>query len=128
MPASYVIDVPNGVVLSTAHGVLTDAEMLDHQTRLRSDRFFRPDLDQIFDFTNVEQADLSAAMVQRLADRNPFGGGSRRVFVVRTPVMLGMMRMYQMLAELDGDMLRVHMGTVAEARAMLKLGPSEETA
>lgn len=125
MPASYVIDLRNGVVLSTAHGVLTDAEMLQHQTRLRSDPLFRPDLDQIFDFTNVDEADLSAAMVQRLADRNPFGAGSRRVFVVRTPVMLGMMRMYQMLSERDGDTLRVHVGTVAEARAMLNLGPSE---
>lgn len=121
MPAEYRIDEEFGVVLSRASGRLTDSDLLEHQRQLRSDPAFQPDLNQLFDFRDVTDVEVTAAGIHSLAERNPFGSGARRAFVVASQAMYGMMRMFQILTDTHPDELRVLFQDLGSANAWLRL-------
>ena len=97
MPAEYKIDKMLGVVFSAAHGIVTDKEAHSHQDKLRNDPDFDPGFSQLFDFILVTQAELSVDAIHYLAERNPFGLGSKRAFVAPSDLMYGLSRMFQIL-------------------------------
>jgi hypothetical protein len=116
MPADYLINRNIGVVFSQAWGVLTDADLLEHQRRLGSDERFDPAFHQIFDFQDVTAVELTAAGIFTLAERTLFGAGARRAFVIHPGAMtvFGLMRMFEMLTADHPDSMRVqfdHMQT-----------------
>jgi len=94
MPADYRIDRDHGCVFTRGTGVLTDADLLDHQRRLRSDPFFQRTLKQLADFRNLEGIEVTAEGVQRLADNNPFDATARRALVVDSPLAYGLARVF----------------------------------
>jgi hypothetical protein len=102
MPCDYVIDKERRLVLSTAWDVLTAAEALDHQNRLRNDANFNPNFAQLGDGTRVAKIDASPLDVQRLAERTIFSPGSRRAFVTARTAHFGVLRMFQVYRELAG--------------------------
>jgi len=102
MPCGYVIDRERRVVLSTAWDVLTAAEALDHQNRLRNDPNFNPDFSQLGDGTRVTKVEATPRDVQMLADRTIFSPGSRRAFVTKRTAHFGVLRMFQVYRELAG--------------------------
>ena len=97
MPAEYKIDTLSGVVFSLAHGILTDHDAFSHQNKLRKDPDFNPSFSQLFDFVNVGQVLLSTEAIHHLAERNPFGPGSKRAFVAPSDLMYGLSRMFEVL-------------------------------
>jgi len=97
MPAEYKIDTSSGVVFSLAQGVLTENDAYSHQDKLRKDPDFDPSFSQLFDFVNVGQVLLSTEAIHHLAERNPFGLGSKRAFVAPSDLMYGLSRMFQVL-------------------------------
>lgn len=119
MPADYRIDRQRGVVLSRAWGILTDGDLLDHQQRLRSDPHFTPSLNQLFEFQDVVEIRVTAGGIRLLADRNPFGQGSRRAFTVLATAMFGLLRMFEILTSEHPDDLRVQFNNVQGAREWL---------
>ncbi len=119
MPAAYCIDPDRRIVFSRAWGVLTDDDLMDHQFRLRSDPAFRPDFNQLFDFLGVTDAQITPEGVRQLARRNAFGHQARRAFVVLSPLMYGMMRMFEILTSDDPDELRVQVNNIQSAYAWL---------
>ena len=120
MPAEYKIDKMSGVVFSAAHGVVTDKEAYSHQDKLRDDSGFDPGFSQLFDFTLVTGAELSIAAIHHLAERNPFGLGSKRAFVASSDLMYGLARMFQVLTSDHSDELTVFRD-MDEARNYLSL-------
>ena len=94
MPAEYKIGKILGIVFSAAHGIVTDKEAYSHQDKLRNDLGFDPGFPQLFDFTSVAQAELSIDAIHYLAERNPFGLGSKRAFVAPSDLMYGLSRMF----------------------------------
>ncbi|MFZ0284256.1 MAG: hypothetical protein WAL32_03430 [Terriglobales bacterium] len=102
MPCGYVIDKERRLVLSTAWDVLTAAEALDHQNRLRNDTDFNPDFAQLGDGTRVTRIEATASDVQMLAERTIFSPGSRRAFVTKRTAHFGLLRMFQVYRELAG--------------------------
>jgi len=123
VPADYRIDRQRRVVLSRAWGVLCDDDLLGRQERLRDDPDFRPDLNEVFDFRAVTRVEVTTRGVQLLADRNPFGAGSRRAFVVEQPVMYGVSRMFQAMTDRHPDELRVQFDAMDDARKWCGLEP-----
>ena len=123
MAAQYRIDTERGVVFTNAVGPFTDADATDHQRRLASDPAFRPDLDQLSDYSRVTELQLSAATVRSLALGSPFRAGSRRAFVIPArDARFGVARMFQTLTDDHGAELRIFQD-MAEARAWLGLEP-----
>jgi hypothetical protein len=120
MPATYTIDAARGLVLSTASGTLTGDEMRGHQERLKADPDFRPDLDQLADFTGVDHLALSPQEIPQLAYNNPFREGSRRAIVVAQPLQYALVRMFQAMTESQGPEIEIF-HEVAKAKRWLGL-------
>ncbi len=103
MPASYVIDKKNRLVIGTASGVLTLDEILQLREQLKSDPDFDPNFSQLGDFTDVVDVNLTAAAIRMLAESSPFSLTARRAFVGDNPAMYGLARMFQIVRGLRGD-------------------------
>jgi hypothetical protein len=99
MPATYHIDRERQIVFSTGSGILTDADAIAHQERLRADPLFQPHFRQLLDSRGVEQFELTTECIRRLAERNPFGTGAKRAFVADRAIMYGFARMFEMLTD-----------------------------
>jgi hypothetical protein len=117
MPAEYLINRNLGVVFSQAWGVLTDADLLEHQRRLGQDQRFEPSLNQIFNFEDVTDVEVTPMGIRTLAERTLFGEGARRAFVVHPGAlkMFGLMRMFEALTSEHPDKLRVQFDHVQKA-------------
>jgi hypothetical protein len=121
MPAEYIIDKKLKVVFSIAHGIITDHEAYSHQDKLRDDPDFKSNFSQLFDCTKITDANnISTEAINRLADRNPFGLGAKRVFVAPSDLMYGLVRMFQILTNDHPDELTVFRD-IQDARKYLSL-------
>jgi hypothetical protein len=103
MPGCYKIDKERRLVMTTAFGVVTKEDLLDHQDKLMADPNFDPTFSQLLDFAHMTKLDLKAADVKLLAERNIFAPTARRAFVVPEDVAFGMARMFEMLREGKGE-------------------------
>jgi hypothetical protein len=103
MPGGYTIDEAHQLVLTCGWAEVTGEQALWHLRTLAADDRFAPDLRQIIDLRRVTDFDLTCAAVERLAELSPFGCGARRAFVVSTPVIYGLARMFENLRARRGD-------------------------
>jgi hypothetical protein len=103
VPASYQIDKARRLIISTAVGFLTGAEILAHQQQLQRDPDFNPDCSQIFDCTGVTGNSLSADDIKAIATKTIFSARSRRAVVVATDDQFGLARMFEILREGQGE-------------------------
>ena len=103
MAAHFVIDEPNRVVFSYASGTLTFSDCTGHMDRLSSDPRFRPDFNQIIDFTDVGHIELTVEQIHELSKRNIFAAKSRRAYVVTSDLLYGLSRMFATLRETEGE-------------------------
>jgi hypothetical protein len=104
VPASYQIDKARQLVISTASGFLTAADILAHQRRLLGDPDFDPTCSQIVDCTAVTGIDLSADDVRAVAAATIFSAHSRRAVVVTTDEQYGFAAMFKMFREGQGEL------------------------
>jgi hypothetical protein len=103
MPAFYEIDKQRKLVVSTASGVLTLAEVLAHQQQLLEDSDFDPSFAYLVDFTQCTDLELSSDEIRRLALKPIFSADSRRAYLVNTDLQFGLVRMFGILRELSGE-------------------------
>ena len=124
MPLKYRIEENRKLIVSTAKGVVTFAEIKDHQDRLLSDADFHANFDQLIDVTTATDVALTAAHARIIADRQIVSKESLRAFVASLPHIYGLGRMveafhetrakaavfYEMDAALDWLEIRVYGG------------------
>ena len=67
MPVVLKIDPHRRVVYSAFYGKITDAELLDHRSRIATDADFRPHFNEIVDFSAVTEAEVSEQTIAALA-------------------------------------------------------------
>ncbi|HVP31491.1 MAG TPA: hypothetical protein VMW35_20275 [Myxococcota bacterium] len=118
MPIDYRIDKQRGVVWSRATGVVTDADLLQHQERLRRDPDFQPHFRQLFDFTSGTVNAVTGRAIRQLAAAPAFGKGSKRALLVHADSAFGLARMFQTLRDEQEDEVAVFRDEAA-ARAWL---------
>jgi len=97
MPAFYKIAKDRRLVLSTASGVLTLADVLAHQDQILADPDFNPQYSQLLDLTHVTKIDLSADDICKLAERHIFHPTSSRAILVTTDLGQGLARLFAIL-------------------------------
>jgi hypothetical protein len=102
MPTSYVIRKEQRLVISTASGRVTYDEIQSHRESLLSNPDFDPDYDQVINFLDAEELDLSSTEIRQLARRKIFSAASRRAIVAKAPAIFGIGRMFQMFTEIEG--------------------------
>lgn len=91
-------------MLSTASGVYTLADCLDHNRKLSADPEFDSSFSQLADFTHVTKIDASPEDVRLLAEYSVFSPPSRRAFIMPADLAFGMGRMYEIIREGQGDL------------------------
>lgn len=98
MPATYVIDATNRIVLFVLGGAVTLRELAHEITRLNNDPGFDPGFAELLDFTGVTEVEISFADSKSLQELDPFFSGSKRALVVGPQSSAyGTARMYQMM-------------------------------
>ena len=103
MPATYQIDKARGLVITTATGFLTAADILAHQRKLLADPNFDPTCAQIVDCSAVTGIDLSPDDVRAVTAATIFSAHSRRAVVVATDEQFGFASMFKMMREAQGE-------------------------
>jgi len=103
VPVSYQIDKARRLVISTASGFLTAADILAHQRQLLGDPDFDPTCSQIVDCTAVTGIDLSADDARAVTATTIFSAHSRRAVLVTTDELFGFFRMFKMIREGHGE-------------------------
>ncbi len=103
MPASYRIDSELAVVHSVGTGVLTDADVLGHNARLKQDAQFLPTFCNFWDLTEVDRLHVSSAVLWTLSRECAFAPTARRAFVVSSDVAYGLMRMFILMSGDDSE-------------------------
>jgi hypothetical protein len=103
VPAIYHIDKARRLVISTASGLVTAADLLAHQRRLLGDSDFDPTCSQIVDCTAVTGIDLSAEEVRAVAATTIFSAHSRRAVLVTTDEQFGFASMFKITREAQGE-------------------------
>ncbi|MFI5058709.1 MAG: hypothetical protein ACHQLQ_11030 [Candidatus Acidiferrales bacterium] len=103
MPFFYKIDKQRRLVMSTAAGVLTKADVLGHQEHLLKDPDFDPSFSQLSDLSHVTGFDVTAADMRELTERTVFSPESRRAVIVSTELAYGMSRMFGIFRESKGE-------------------------
>ncbi|HET6472896.1 MAG TPA: hypothetical protein VFG38_13705 [Pseudomonadales bacterium] len=122
MPIRMIIDKTTSLIRTTASGRVTGDDLVAYYHRLRSHPDFRSDLSEIFDLTDVTEADVGADDVRRLSSvTEEF---TRRGVTVKVAIVaprdleFGLSRMYEMLQSQSKNDVRVFRDR-AEAEAWI---------
>jgi hypothetical protein len=103
MPFFYKIDKQRRLVMCTAAGVLTKADVLGHQERLLKDPDFDPSFSQLADLRHVTGLDVTAAGMRELTAKTIFSSESRRAVIVSSELAYGLSRMFEIFRESKGE-------------------------
>jgi hypothetical protein len=107
MPATYIIDADRQLVTSLLVGPVTEAEVYDHNERLRTDPNFDPGYRQLADMSGVSEVLVSTGLIVNTARDQFFSPGVPRAFVACEDASFGMARMYAAHAESLGQTVKV---------------------
>ena len=103
MPWDYKIDKERKLVISTASGAATMADVLAHREKLFNDPDYDRSFSQLMDFTPVTKFEIEPDQVRSLSQTMVFSADSRRAIVVPNDLMFGFARMYEMIRESAGE-------------------------
>lgn len=107
LPGTYEIDPQRRIVTSRFWGAVTDAEVFEHNEKLRNDPRFDATYQQLVDLTGVTGIDVSTGTINTTSLDQFFEPGTRRAFVATHDAVFGMARMFALRAESVGQTIRV---------------------
>ena len=111
MPIRMIIDKTIGLIRTTATGRINGDELVAYYHRLRSHPDFRSNLNEIFDLSGVEDADVAAADVRRLSgvteEFTRRGVAVKVAIIAPRDLEFGFARMYEMLQSQSMNDVRV---------------------
>lgn len=107
MPIDYQIDPARRLVVNTATGHVSGAELLGAQRSMVHDPDFDSSFSQILDLSALTSVDVTAEQIRSIAALTAFSPTSRRAHVVTDPVQYGLLRMFQAYAGDRGGEIRL---------------------
>jgi hypothetical protein len=110
VPTSYQIDPVQQLVRCRAWGVISNADPRDHYHSLVADPRFRASFRHLVDLQAVTEFTLESWMIAEVASWPVFDAGTRRAIVAETDVAFGLSRMFSLMAERVGQLVRVFRG------------------
>ncbi|MGO9085830.1 MAG: hypothetical protein ACLQBK_11430 [Candidatus Sulfotelmatobacter sp.] len=97
-PVEFALDSKKQLVVVRFGGNVTAEDIRHYVERLLADPLFQPTFSEIVDLSAVEELDLQADDLLRLADEiDPFSDNAKRAFVVRNSVQNHAARMHRAL-------------------------------
>ncbi len=102
MPAFFEIEKHHRLVITSASGVVTMAEALAHNQKLRKDPDFDPSFSQLIDLSDVTKIELNREDILTLAQDPILSDNSRRAILATGDLTFGLARMFEMFRESKG--------------------------
>ena len=103
MPLSFDIDKLRRLVISTASGTVTYAEIAAHQVGLKNHPDFDPSFDQLIDGIGVTKVAVTVEEIRTVARQRIFGADSRQAFATSSDFAYGLARMFELYREASGS-------------------------
>lgn len=103
----YEIDAKRQLVTSRLWGPVTEEEVHEHNTRLRTDPKFDPSYRQLVDLTGITEIRVGTHMINETSLDQFFAPGTRRAMVACSDAVFGMARMFALRAEGLGQTIEV---------------------
>ena len=103
MPIEFFVDAGRRVVFTVAGGAFSIGDAIGHMDRLRADPAFSPAFNQLADFRDVTEVELSGLDVRTLAQQVVFSPSSYRALIITKGVAFGLARMFATLREIAGE-------------------------
>jgi hypothetical protein len=100
LPFNYIVYKQHHLVVSTGTGRVTCSEIKARQDQAKSDPEFDPNFNQIVDLRAAVMVDLTVDEARMLASRTIFSSSARRAFIVTSPAVFGMGRMWEAYTEI----------------------------
>lgn len=111
MPIEYSIDKNLGVVFTSASGVLTEEELLEHKQDLISNPDFGPGFVELSDVREISDLAISPAAIERFVAQDESDSDLLKDFklaiVVSGALEFGMGVMYEMMSKKDIANVRI---------------------
>ncbi len=103
MPLFFHVDKARKLVMTTASGVLSRADVDTHFQKLLKDPDFDPHFSELGDYTHLTKIDFTAADVRDFARLNIFAPSSRRAIVVGDDSAAALAEMFALLRQVEGE-------------------------
>jgi hypothetical protein len=103
MPFFHKIDKERRLVMSTAAGEFTKADVLSLQDQLRKDPDFDPNFSLLSDLTHVTSIDITEPDMKDLAERTPFSPSARRAVLASNDLSFKLAQVFEQVLEKKGD-------------------------
>jgi len=111
MGISYRIDENLGLVFSTASGILSDEDLINHKRKLFSDPAFKPGMKELSDGSNIEKLSVTTDGVRKMAELDKRHAeklrGYKLAILAHTDEVFGVARMYQAMTEEHFEFVQV---------------------
>ena len=96
--ASFILYPEQRLVVITLGNRVTVNELEEYARLLQQDPAFQPTFSEIADMRSIQEVDLQADDMMRMADEiDPFSHEAKRAFVVKTPSQAHAARMHKIL-------------------------------
>ncbi|HTE46570.1 MAG TPA: hypothetical protein VK636_15060, partial [Gemmatimonadaceae bacterium] len=95
------------LVTTRSFGVMTDGDVNEIRDSFAADPAFDPTYAQLSDLRDLTDADLSVAMMDRIAQTSVFRPSTRRAYVAHTPFQFGIARMFAGMSDVHGQRVYV---------------------
>lgn len=103
MPFFYKIDKERKLVMSTAAGEFTKADVLLLQDQLRGDPDFDPNFALLSDLTHVTSMDITEPEMKDLAETTAFSPTARRAVLASNDLAFKLAQVFEQVLEKKGD-------------------------
>lgn len=101
MSITYKIDERSGIILTTARGVLTEEDLINHKKSMASNPKLKPGMAELSDVRGVSRVDISPAGMKKLvaidAAHSDLLKDYRLAIVASDDLVYGLGRMYEMM-------------------------------
>jgi len=103
MPFFYKIDKERKLVMSTAAGEFTKADVLLLQDQLRGDPDFDPNFALLSDLTHVTSMGITEPEMKDLAETTAFSPTARRAVLASNDLAFNLAQVFEQVLEKKGD-------------------------
>ena len=119
MPISYRLDQNLKMVFTTASGLVTDDDLIDHARKVCADSDVPVGARALVDFRDVQEVEVATETIHQVADIfRASTYAPKTAFVTNANVIYGMSRMFEMLRDDSPNEIRVFR-VVDEAKCWL---------
>lgn len=111
MPINYSIDDDLKVIFTTASGVLTEKELLEHKRKVIADPKFKPGFVELSDVRFISDLEISASGLERFVAQDDSDSERLKDFklaiVVSGALEFGMGTMYELMSRENNRNVRI---------------------